>query len=106
MTSIHTASDMKQAIAETEAVFIGGGNTFRLLKALYDNDVLIAIRQRVESGMPYIGSSAGSNIAGKTIKTTNDMPIVQTPSLDALGIFDYQLNPHYQDPDTEFSAYG
>jgi dipeptidase E len=99
LNSIHTATDMKHAVADTEAVFIGGGNTFRLLKALYDNDVLIPIRERVEAGMPYIGSSAGSNVAGVTIKTTKDMPIVQPPSFDALGIFDYQISPHYQDPD-------
>lgn len=99
LSSIHTATDMKQAIAETEAVFIGGGNTFRLIKALYDNDVLIPIRERVLAGMPYIGSSAGSNVAGVTMKTTKDMPIVQPPSFNALGIFDYQISPHYQDPD-------
>jgi len=99
LTSIHQAENMKQAIAETDAVFIGGGNTFRLLKGLYDHDVLTSIRARVEAGMPYIGSSAGSNVAGPTIKTTKDMPIVQPPSFDALGIFEYQISPHFQDPD-------
>jgi len=99
LNSIHQAADMKRAVAETEAVFIGGGNTFRLIKALYDNEVLIPIRERVLAGMPYIGSSAGSNVAGVTMKTTKDMPIVQPPSFNALGIFDYQISPHYQDPD-------
>ena len=99
LSSIHTASDPKQAIHEAEALFIGGGNTFRLLKALYDFDLLGLIRERVEAGMPYMGSSAGSNVAGPTIRTTNDMPIVQPPSFNAIGLVSFQINPHYLDPD-------
>ena len=99
LTSVHTASDPVQAITETDAIFIGGGNTFRLLKALYDHELLGPIRERVAGGMPYIGSSAGSNVAGPTIRTTNDMPIVQPPSFDALGLVSFQLNPHYLDAD-------
>ena len=100
LTSVHDrVVDRFQAVAETEAIFIGGGNTFRLLKTLYDQFLLGPIRQRVAEGMPYIGSSAGSNVAGPTIKTTNDMPIVQPPSFDALGLVSFQLNPHYLDPD-------
>ena len=99
MSSVHTASDPKQAVREAEAVFIGGGNTFRLLKALYDFDLLAPIRERVEAGMPYMGSSAGSNVAGPTIRTTNDMPIVEPPSFDAIGLVSFQINPHYLDPD-------
>ena len=99
LTSIHIAASPAQAVKDTEAIFIGGGNTFRLLKALYDFDLLGPIRERVASDMPYIGSSAGSNVAAPTIKTTNDMPIVQPPSFDALGLVSFQINPHYLDPD-------
>lgn len=99
LRSVHTAADPVQAVEETDAVFVGGGNTFRLLKALYDFELLAPIRRRVEQGMPYIGSSAGSNVAGPTIKTTNDMPIVEPPSFAALGLVSFQINPHYLDPD-------
>ncbi len=99
LDSAHEVADARQAVNEAEAVFIGGGNTFRLLKALYDFDLILPIRQRVAEGMRYIGSSAGSNVACPTIKTTNDMPIVQPPSFDALGLMAFQINPHYLDPE-------
>jgi len=97
--SIHKSKSPKSAVDTAEAIFIGGGNTFRLLKALYDFELVESIRKRVFSGMPYIGASAGTNVAGPTIRTTNDMPIVEPTSLDALSLFPYQINPHYQDPD-------
>lgn len=99
LTSIHTAANPVQAVEETDAMFIGGGNTFRLLKTLYEFALLDVIRRRVGGGMPYIGSSAGSNMACPTIRTTNDMPIVQPPSFNALGLVSFQINPHYLDPD-------
>jgi len=99
LDSIHVAHDPVQAIGLADAFFVGGGNTFRLLKALQDSGALDAIRRRVRSGVPYVGSSAGSNVAAPTIRTTNDMPIVQPTSLGALGLVPFQINPHYLDPD-------
>jgi dipeptidase E len=101
LETAHAVSDPHNAIEQTEAIFIGGGNTFRLLKALQDLDLLDPIRRKVKAGAPYIGSSAGSNVAGPTIKTTKDMPIVQPRSFDSLGFVPFQISPHFQDPDPD-----
>ncbi len=99
LASIHDVSNMPRAIDEAEVIFVGGGNTFRLLKGLHDHDLLGPIRRRVATGMPYIGSSAGSIVACPTLKTTKDMPVVQPPSFEALGLVPFQISPHYLDPD-------
>src|SRR5205814_4017742 len=88
-----------EELDRAEAIFVGGGNTFRLLKTLYGRKLFAPIRERVRAGMPYLGSSAGSVVACPTIRTTNDMPIVQCRTLDAFGFIPFQLNCHYLDPD-------
>jgi dipeptidase E len=98
LTGIQTYSNPKKAIKNTEAIFIGGGNTFVLLNSLYKADILNIIRKRVSEGMFYIGTSAGSNVACKSIKTTNDMPIIYPPSFKALNLVPFNINPHYIDP--------
>jgi dipeptidase E len=98
LTGIHEAVDPVAAVQQAEAVFIGGGNTFLLLRQLYVNKLIAPLQERVEKGMPYIGTSAGTNVAGKTIGTTNDMPIVFPKSFDALQLVPFNLNPHYLDP--------
>jgi len=106
LSSIHDVSNMARAIAEAHAIFVGGGNTFRLLKGLYDHDLLDPIRRRVAAGTPYIGSSAGAIVAGPTLKTTKDMPVVQPPSFEALGLVPFQISPHYLDPDPSSTHMG
>ena len=106
MKSAHTATDPEKAVAEADGIFIGGGNTFRLLKALQDLEFIEPIRQRIREGAPYIGSSAGSNVAGPTIRTTKDMPIVQPRSFDSLGLVPFQISPHFQDPDPNSTHMG
>ena len=95
LDGIHRYADPVQAVREAPALFVGGGNTFRLLADLYRYGLLEPIRERVRGGMPYLGISAGCNVACPTIKTTNDMPITQPPNLAALGLVPFQVNPHY-----------
>ncbi len=99
LTGIHEHTDPIQAVKDANALFIGGGNTFVLLTQLYKTKILPEIQQKVAKNMPYIGTSAGSNVACKTIKTTNDMPIMYPPSFDALNLVPFNINPHYLDPD-------
>ena len=97
--SIHENGPWPHTLPDNPAVFVGGGNTFRLLKTLQDGGLLDQIRRKVLDGMRYMGSSAGANLACPTIKTTNDMPIVQPVDFDALGLVGFQINPHYIDAD-------
>lgn len=93
----HQTPDPVAALDEVDGVLVGGGNTFHLLHELYRLKLMDAIRDKVNNGMPYVGWSAGSNVAGLTIRTTNDMPIIQPPSFDALGLVPFQINPHFSD---------
>ncbi len=106
LTSVHEEPDPQGAVVSAEAIFVGGGNTFRLLKALYGAYLLAPIRRRVEGGMAFIGSSAGAIVAGPTIRTTKDMPIVEPPSFDALSLVPFQLSPHFLDPDPRSTHMG
>ena len=96
-----TPENGKTVIEQSEVVMIGGGNTFKLLHDLYDSDLFARIQQKVVGGTPYIGWSAGANLAGRTICTTNDMPIMQPRSFAALGFFPFQINPHYYNQSVE-----
>jgi len=97
LDSIHKAPDPKQAIASAEAIYIGGGNTNRLLSRLYEFDLVETVRERVRAGIPYIGLSAGSNVACPTTQTSNDMVIMVPPTFKALSLVPFQINPHYHD---------
>lgn len=97
LQSIHHHENPLTAITNAEALMVGGGNTFALLAKLYELAIVDVIRQKIAAGMPYIGWSAGSNIAGLSIRTTNDMPIIEPPSFRALALLPLQLNPHYTD---------
>ena len=95
--SLHTETDKVKALMTADAVAIGGGNSFQLLRTLYSTELLRAIKVKVLAGMPYIGWSAGGNVACPTIMTTNDMPITEVPTLRAMGLVTFQINPHYTD---------
>lgn len=95
LVGLHRAADPVQAIEEAEGIYVGGGNTFRLIRRMQSEGLLEPIRRRVHTGMPYLGISAGTNVACPTMKTTNDMPIVHPDSFEALGLVPFQVNTHY-----------
>ena len=101
IVGLHTFADPKKAIRQAKAIFTGGGNTFVLVNQLYGLEVMDVLREAVENGTLYMGTSAGSNIAGQTMQTTNDMPIVYPPSFKTLGLVPFNINPHYLDPDPQ-----
>lgn len=95
---LHEFENPEKAIQEAEAIFTGGGNTFLLVSELYNNNLMDILKKVINDGTPYLGTSAGSNIGGQTMNTTNDMPIILPKSFDTLGILNFNLNPHYLDP--------
>jgi len=99
--SIHHFNDPVQAVNEAEVIVVGGGNTWQLVRMLHDNQLMEAIRTKVQAGTPYIGWSAGSNVACPTLRTTNDMPIIDPKGFDCTGLVPFQINPHYLDANPE-----
>lgn len=100
VTGLHTFEDPATAVRKAKGFFTGGGNTFLLVKTLHELDLMNVLKEAVEKGAPYLGTSAGSNIGGLSMHTTNDMPIVLPPSLNTMGLVPFNLNPHYLDPDS------
>lgn len=103
---LHEFKNPIEALQQAEGIFTGGGNTFLLVTQLYENNVMAVLKEVIEKGTPYLGTSAGSNICGLTMKTTNDMPIIYPPSFDTLGVIPFNLNPHYLDPDANSKHMG
>lgn len=103
---IHEFTNPFGAINSAKGIFTGGGNTFLLLKQLYDTKIISSIKNVVENGTPYFGTSAGSNITGLTIQNTNDMPIIYPPSFTSFGFINFNINPHYLDPDPNSTHMG
>lgn len=103
---IHEFENSTQALHDAQAYFTGGGNTFLLVKALHENGLMPILKENILEGKPYLGCSAGTNIAGISMKTTNDMPIVYPPSFDCMGLVPFNINPHYLDPDPKLRHNG
>ena len=103
---LHEFHDQKSAIQQAQGIFVGGGNTFLLVSQLYRFDIMQQIKASVNAGTPYLGCSAGSNIAGVSMQTTNDMPIVYPPSFETLNLLSFNLNPHYLDADNTSTHMG
>jgi dipeptidase E len=103
---LHTFQNPKEAIANAQGFFTGGGNTFLLVKQLHELELMSVLKEAVASGKPYLGASAGSNIGGMNMKTTNDMPIVYPPSFETMALVPFNLNPHYLDPQPELKHNG
>lgn len=103
---LHEFKDPVEAVKTARAIFTGGGNTFLLVEKLYRNQVMTVLRDAILDGTPYLGTSAGTNIAGLTMQTTNDMPIIYPPSFQTLSIVPFNINPHYLDPDPKSTHKG
>jgi dipeptidase E len=103
---LHDFDNKSEAINEAKGYFTGGGNTFLLVKNLHEENLMQLLKQNIEGGKPYLGCSAGSNIGGQNMKTTNDMPIVYPPSFECMGLVPFNINPHYLDPNPELKHNG
>ena len=103
---VHEFDNAFDAIKQAKGIFVGGGNTFLLTKTLYEQNLIECMRDVVNTGTPYLGTSAGSNIGGVNVRNTNDMPIVYPPSFDAMGLIPFNINPHYLDPDPDSKHMG
>lgn len=106
VVGLHEFENPTEAITKAEGLFTGGGNTFLLVTQLYKNNVMQVLSETIKKGVPYLGTSAGSNITGVSMQTTNDMPIIYPPSFATLNIIPFNLNPHYLDPDTNSTHMG
>jgi len=99
--SVHHFTNPVEAVENAEVIVVGGGNTWQLVRMMHDNQIMDAIRQKVEQGTPFIGWSAGANVACPTLRTTNDMPIIDPKGFDCMGLVPFQINPHYLDTNPE-----
>ncbi|KAA2223544.1 dipeptidase PepE [Chryseobacterium sediminis] len=103
---LHEFEDKKEALNQAKGYFTGGGNTFLLVKTLHEEGLMSVLKENISGGKPYLGCSAGSNIGGQNMKTTNDMPIVYPPSFDCMGLVPFNINPHYLDPNPDLKHNG
>lgn len=103
---LHEFENKAEALNSAKGIFTGGGNTFLLVKTLHEENLMKVVKENIENGTPYLGCSAGSNIGGLNMKTTNDMPIVYPPSFECMGLFPFNINPHYLDPNPDLKHNG
>ena len=106
LKGLHEFNDKNEALNQAKGYFTGGGNTFLLVKTLHEENIMSVLKENIENGKPYLGCSAGSNIGGQNMKTTNDMPIVYPPSFDCMGLVPFNINPHYLDPNPDLKHNG
>ena len=103
---LHEFENKEEALNSAKGIFTGGGNTFLLVKTLHEENLMKVVKENIENGTPYLGCSAGSNIGGLNMKTTNDMPIVYPPSFECMGLVPFNINPHYLDPNPDLKHNG
>ncbi len=106
VVGLHNCKSAREGLENAEAIFAGGGNTFLLVRKLYEYGIMRILKKTLEEGTPYLGTSAGTNIAGPNMQTTNDMPIIYPPSFNTLGLVNFNINVHYLDPDPKSTHNG